>query len=171
MNLTVWIPVLVLVVLATVTDLRSRRIPNWLTLPWLAAGVIVNCSFAGLAGLGRSFGGLALAVLLLGGLCWFHTLGMGDLKLCAAAGAWIGPSSLMFALLITAMAGGLIAVGYACWKGRLGSVLDATANVLARSPILREGQAARRGIFNPQALTIPYAPAIAIGVVFSFLAN
>jgi prepilin peptidase CpaA len=170
-NLILWVPVLVMVVVAVATDLRSRRIPNWLTLPCLVGGVIVNCSIAGFAGLGRSLGGLTLAVLILGGLCWFNTLGMGDLKLCAAAGAWIGPSALMFALLITAMAGGLIAVAYACWARKLGSVLDATASVLMQAPFPREGHRASRGISHRDAFTIPYAPAIAIGVVFSFLAN
>ena len=34
-------PILVLVLVATATDLRSRRIPNWLVLPFLLAGISI----------------------------------------------------------------------------------------------------------------------------------
>jgi prepilin peptidase CpaA len=37
-----WWPTVIVVVVATVTDLRSRRIPNWLVLPFLLAGIVVS---------------------------------------------------------------------------------------------------------------------------------
>jgi Flp pilus assembly protein protease CpaA len=42
MHWTGWWPVVTLVVMAAVVDLDSRHIPNWLVLPFLAAGVVVN---------------------------------------------------------------------------------------------------------------------------------
>ena len=42
-------------------------------------------------GLGQSMGGIALAAAVTGGLCWLRGMGMGNLKLCTAVGAWIGP--------------------------------------------------------------------------------
>src|SRR5580700_4418999 len=37
-----WWPTLIVVSVATVTDLRSRRIPNWLVLPFMVAGIVVS---------------------------------------------------------------------------------------------------------------------------------
>ena len=150
-----------MVTMAAAIDIRTRRIPNWLTLPCLAGGLAVNFGLAGWAGVGQSLEGILLAVLLVGGLCWFGTMGFGDLKLCAAAGAWIGPSSLLFALVITAMTGGVLAIAYAAWKGKLGTMLDRTANLSRPGP---------GAMFDREALAMPYAPAIAAGVVFSFFA-
>jgi len=62
MHSIAWWPILALLVIATVVDIHSRRIPNWLVLPFLAAGVIVNTASYGVRGLGRSMGGIALAV-------------------------------------------------------------------------------------------------------------
>lgn len=139
--------------LATATDLRSRRIPNWLTIPFLAAGLGTAAWLDGLTGLGRSAAGAGLAVLLLAAFCFLRGMGWGDLKLCAAIGAWIGPSQLVFALVMTAMAGGLLAVIALLWRG-IGS----------RQP-------ARLSIDDPAAFKLPYAPAIAIGTLFSFFAK
>lgn len=152
MQLFLWIFSLVVVLLAAAIDIRSRRIPNWLSLPAVAAGLIANTANDGWAGLSRSFGGIALAILLVGSLCAIRTMGMGDLKLCAAVGALVGASALLFALVVTAMAGGLIA-GMAVLMGQ------------------SRGPHTFRSVTDPEAQTIPYAPAIAIGVVVSFFAN
>ena len=99
MHSIAWWPILALLVIATVVDIHSRRIPNWLVLPFLAAGVIVNTASYGVKGLGQSMGGIALAAAVTGVLCWLRGMGMGDLKLCAAVGAWIGPAQLGIALV------------------------------------------------------------------------
>ena len=91
MHSIAWWPVLTLLAMAAVVDIHSRRISNWLVLPFLAAGVIANTASYGRKGLGQSMGGIALAVAVTGVLCWLRGMGMGDLKLCAAVGAWIGP--------------------------------------------------------------------------------
>jgi len=98
MHSIAWWPILALLVMATAVDIRSRRIPNWLVLPFLAAGVVVNTASHGVKGLGQSLGGIALAVAVTGVLCWLRGMGMGDLKLCAAVGGWIGPGQLGAAL-------------------------------------------------------------------------
>jgi len=89
MHSIAWWPIVTLLVIATVVDLYSRRIPNWLVLPFLAAGVIVTTATHGVKGLGQSLAGIALAVAVTGVLCWLRGMGMGDLKLCAAVGGWI----------------------------------------------------------------------------------
>jgi prepilin peptidase CpaA len=153
MQSAAWYPVLVLVLVATVTDLRSRRIPNWLTLPFLAAGLAVGGVADGFAGLARSAAGVGLAILLLGAFCFLRGMGWGDLKLCAAVGAWLGPGQLVFALVVTGIAGGLAAVAALLWRG--------TGYKLPE----------RLRIDDPAAFTLPYAPAIAVGTVFALLAQ
>jgi len=37
-----WWPTLIVLAVATFMDLRSRRIPNWLVLPFLLVGVAVS---------------------------------------------------------------------------------------------------------------------------------
>ena len=44
MHSIAWWPILTLLAIATVVDIHSRRIPNWLVLPFLAAGVAVNAA-------------------------------------------------------------------------------------------------------------------------------
>jgi prepilin peptidase CpaA len=165
MNPYIGWPVFALVSMATAIDVRTRRIPNWLTMPSLAAGLAVNAYAAGWRGFLESVEGIALAVAMVGALCWIRAMGLGDLKLCAAVGAWIGPASLVFALVIAAMAGGFLALGYAMWRGNLDVVLGRTANLTLPDPSKRFKD------LHTEGLTIPYAPAIATGVLFAFLAG
>ena len=130
MHSIAWWPVLTLLAIATVVDIHSRRIPNWLVLPFLAAGVIVNTASYGVRGLGRSMGGIALAVAVTGVLCWLRGMGMGDLKLCAAVGAWIGPGQLAMALVATGIAGGVLALIWAACHGSLGESLEGAGDLV-----------------------------------------
>jgi prepilin peptidase CpaA len=103
---------------AAVLDARSGRIPNAITVGGALAGAVAHATWSG--GEGAAFSGLgALAGLLvffplfaLGGL------GGGDVKLMAALGAWVGWRSILGAALYTAVAGGVMAVAVALWRGK-----------------------------------------------------
>jgi prepilin peptidase CpaA len=168
MHLIAWWPILTLVVLATVVDIRSRRIPNWLVLPFLAAGVIANTASHGVNGLGRSMGGIALAVAVTGIFCWLRGMGMGDLKLCAAVGAWIGPAQLVTALVATGIAGGVMALIWGACHGSLSESLDGASDLVSGFRTKGVHPHPSLVLDNPCARTMPYAPAIAIGTLFSF---
>ncbi len=163
-----WWPVLVLIAVATVTDVRSRRIPNWLVVPFLLAGIITSTVTLGLVGLGRSAAGLGLAVLLTGVLCWLRGLGMGDLKLCAAVGVWVGPAQMGTALVATGLAGGVMALIWATCHGSLKKSIDGTGDLL--SGFWKKGIQPHPtlALGKPGARAMPYAPAIALGTLFSF---
>ena len=83
--------------LAAVIDLRTKRIPNYLTVPAALLGLAYH-SFAptgwgigvSLAGFAIGFSLLLLPWLLGGG-------GMGDVKLLGALGAWLGPVLMLIA--------------------------------------------------------------------------
>ena len=147
MNSIAWWANVVVLVLASGIDLRTRRIPNWLSVPFLLAGMIVPAIAGGWAGFQTSCLGLGLALLLFVVPCFLRGMGMGDLKLAAGVGAWIGPGQFWMAFIVTAMVGGILAVVYA----------------------LRPASAGRGQ--GKSAQSIPYAPAIAIGTLFSFFAR
>ncbi len=170
MHSIAWWPTLVAVTIATVCDIRSRRIPNWLVLPFLLAGIVVATVTGGWSGLGQSLLGLSLAAVLLGIFYCLGGMGMGDVKLCAAIGAWIGPQQLGTALVVMGIAGGLMAVLWAAHGGYLKESLSGAGDLIlgVRKRGLRPH--ASLVLANPAARRMPYAPAIAIGTIFSFLA-
>jgi prepilin peptidase CpaA len=166
-----WWPTLIVLAVASFTDMRSRRIPNWLVLPFMVAGIAVSGWLHGWHGIGQSVGGLALATLVLGAFFWMGGMGMGDVKLYAAIGAWIGPSQLILAMVITAMAGGVIAIGWAVCGGFLGDLLRGSGDLMVGLKQRGLRPHPELVLANPLARKMPYAPAIAIGTLISFFSR
>lgn len=165
-----WWPTLTVLVLVCITDLRSRRIPNWIVLPFLGAGFVTSVWLHGREGMVQSLAGVALAVAICGVFFWLGGLGAGDLKLCAAIGAWIGPHQLFIAQVATGIVGGIWVLIWAVYAGFLAELFSGTAE-------LALGWIGRRGVpdpnltlDNPLQRKMPYAPAIAIGTLLSFFA-
>jgi prepilin peptidase CpaA len=171
MHSIAWWPTVLVVAIATVTDLRSRRIPNWLVLPFLVAGIAVSVWIHGWHGLAQSLEGLLLGGLLMGTLAALGGMGMGDVKLCAAVGAWIGPSQLMVALVVMALAGGVMALCWAAAGGFLGELFSSTGGLLAGFYKRGLRPDPELVLDNPRARKMPYAPAIAIGTLVSFFSR
>ena len=171
MQSIVWWPILAVLAVATFTDLRSRRIPNWLVVPFLPAGVAVSAWLHGWHGVGQSLAGFALGAAIFGLLFCLGGMGMGDVKLCAAIGAWIGPSQLMVALVITGLAGGVMAVCWAASRGFLGKLFAGSAELVFGLKERGLRPHAEMNLSNPRARKMPYAPAIAIGTLMSFFAH
>ena len=171
MHSIAWWPTVIVLAVATFTDLRSRRIPNWLVLPFLVAGIGVSGWLHGWPGIGQSLAGLGLGALLFGVLAWMGGMGMGDVKLCAAIGAWIGPHQLLLALVLTGIVGGIMALGWAVAGGFLGELFKGTGDLIFgwRKRGMRANP--ELTLSNPRAHKMPYAPAIAIGTLISFFAH
>ncbi|HZB88984.1 MAG TPA: A24 family peptidase [Terracidiphilus sp.] len=167
-----WWPTVAVLAISTFTDLRSRRIPNWLVFPFLAAGVALSFAPRSWHGIGvaQSLEGMGLGFLLFGVLAWMGGMGMGDVKLSAAIGAWVGPQQLFLALIITGIAGGIMAVIWAALGGFLGELFTGSGDLLFgwRKRGIRVDPALT--LANPKAHKMPYAPAIAIGTLMSFFA-
>ncbi len=171
MHSIAWWPTVAVLAVATFTDLRSRRIPNWLVLPFLAAGLAESAWFHGWHGLGRSAEGMALGLVVFGVLFLMGGMGAGDVKLCAAIGAWVGPHQLLLALVVTGLAGGVMALVWALWGGFLGEMLKGSGDLMFGWR--KRGTVAHPELVleNPKARKMPYAPAIAIGTLLSFFAR
>jgi prepilin peptidase CpaA len=165
-----WWPVFIAVLIATIADIRSRKIPNWLVLPLLLGGIVVSTAMEGRHGLGQSLLGILLASVAVGVFYLLGGMGMGDVKLCAAIGAWIGPGQLGLALVMMGFTGGVMALAWAAWGGFLRESLTGAGDLLFG---IRE-----RGfrphdtlvLANKATRRMPYAPAIAVGTILSFLA-
>jgi prepilin peptidase CpaA len=169
-NSFAWWPTLILLLMACITDLRSRRIPNWLVLPFLVAGFVVSGCLHGRSGIGRSLAGVGLAILLCGLFYWLGGLGAGDLKLCAAIGAWIGPHQLFIAQVATGIVGGIWVLVWAIYAGFLAELFKGTGDLALGWVGLGRLQDPEMTLENPLRRKMPYAPAIAIGTLLSFFA-
>ena len=171
MHSIAWWPTLTVLAIATFSDVRSRRIPNWLVLPFLVIGVVVCGWMQGWHGVGQSLMGIGLGALVLGFFCWMGGMGMGDMKLCAAVGAWIGPAQLMVALVVMAMAGGIMALGWALGGGFVGELFDGAGELVFGFKKRGLRPHPELVLSNPLTRKMPYAPAIAVGTLISFFSR
>jgi len=114
---------IVLAIIASYTDVRTRKIKNWLTFPMMAAGIVLAIPYQhhpwdGLLGVGAAMI-VCLPLSQVG-----PVLSMGDVKMIMAAGALLGPEA---AIRITLFSVALIlpvAIVVLVARQRLGRVLD-----------------------------------------------
>ena len=147
-------------------DLRTRRVPNPLTMGIAVMGV--SLAAARLSGLSVTDALLGFAVgfvFMLPGFLIGAT-GGGDVKLFAALGTLLGPRSIGFAFLYAVIAGGLLAVAVAVQRRRLYETLNnAAALVMTRGGNVAEIEDVS------QNNRFPYAPAIALGALVAAIAR
>ena len=150
---------------AVFDDLKRRHIANWIPAVALMGGLGWQVGRDGwqgaLTGVLGAIIGFAVFLLfyLMGGM------GGGDVKLMAGFGALLGPWQVGQAALWTAGVGGLFAVGAIGWK--------ALRKTFRHKP-LTASSAPDAGLAEEQEeldASIPYAPAIAVGVWLSMLAS
>lgn len=102
---------------AAFTDLRHRRIGNWLTLAiavcaplfWWADGLSLWPEVA--IQIGVALGTFAV----LAGLFAFGWMGGGDVKLLTALALWIAPLAFLNLLLMMALLGGVLTLAFSAW--------------------------------------------------------
>jgi prepilin peptidase CpaA len=146
------------------TDWRSRRIPNWLTVPGFAVGVLLNTMFSGWTGLKESLLGTSLAFALLLPFWLLKSLGAGDLKFAAALGAYTGPGRLIDILIGSVFVAGVMALALVIYKGRLLQTIKNIGHILVSLVTFRL-PGSHVTLDNPNALTIPKGVALALTVV------
>ena len=155
------VTLVILLLSAAVLDLRTRRIPNVLTV----SGLMIALALRSTLGAGTLVDGLqgaGIAFLVVLPLFALGALGGGDLKLFVAVGAFMQPTQFVLALLATAIVGGVLAVGESIRRGALGSLVFNTHSL--GTHILTGGRSGHRStIAAPGAVTVPYGLAIATG--------
>ncbi len=90
-------------VAATVWDLKTRKIPNALTVGALACGLAWQGYFHGGTGLLTALGGFAIGFGTFFVLWMTGGGGGGDVKLMGALGAWLGFQATLYVLLLSAL--------------------------------------------------------------------
>lgn len=153
-----------LAIAAGFTDLRWRRIPNWLTVPGLAIGVIANSIWNGLPGLKSSLLGVAVGLALLLPFVLLRSLGAGDWKLAGALGAFTGASLLVDLLLASLLVAGVMAIVLIIYKGRTRQTIRNIGHILVSLVTFRL-PGTHVSLDNPESLKIPYGVALAFTVV------
>ncbi|MBI2718021.1 MAG: prepilin peptidase [Rhizobiales bacterium] len=144
-----------LMIVAGAGDALAMRIPNWLTGLIAAAFLpmaLLTAMPLPLFGLHLAIGAAMFAVgfvLFAAGL-----FGGGDAKLLAAAGLWLGWPDLMPFLVMTAFAGGVLALAVGCWS------------MVSLGSEIRDGSLFRR--FGKIKPNVPYGYAFAVGAILAF---
>ncbi len=161
---------MLLALLAAWTDLRSRRIPNWLTVPGLVLGVTMNTALLGWTGLKSSLLGALLGLALLLPFVLLRSLGAGDWKLAGALGAFTGPGLLLNLLIGSVFVAGVMALGLVIYKRRFLQTVRNIGHILVSLVTFRL-PGGRVSLDNPESLKIPYGVALALTVVLFGIAR
>jgi len=170
MHSLAWWPTVLVVLIAAAADLKTRRIPNWLVIPFLIGGLVVSTAVHGTAGLLSSALGIAAGAAALIPFYFLGGMGMGDVKLLAAVGAWVGPQQIFFAFAFMGLAGGVMALAWALRGRFVREWLNGTADLIFEAGKRGFGPHPTLVLANSRARKMPYAPAIAVGTILSFFA-
>jgi prepilin peptidase CpaA len=152
-------------VVAATTDMKTGRIPNWLTLPVVALALLAHVIAQGTWGAIESAAGLMLCA----GVPWLafrvsggKAIGGGDVKLFGALGAIVGPMTgleMELGSLGLLLAGAIVKMAF---QGQLGALLRSTLRLLL-APVLKRARETA-----PLALTeMRLGPAVALSVLAS----
>ena len=106
----------VVVAIGSWTDLRLRKIPNWLCLINLALGMAWMFYTSGWTGVGTAalhvVGALTVGMVLTA----MGVLGAGDAKFYASMAAWLPPGRALWLLVSVALAGLVLLLGFMFWR-------------------------------------------------------
>ncbi len=168
----VWFVTVTLVVAAVIDGLQLK-VPNWITFPMIASGWIYSAAlspYAGWEGLWLSLIGTAVGLGLLLPAYAVGGMGAGDVKLLAGVGAWMWGANTLYAFAVSAVVGGVIAVGMVLYtrswekhKNQFWAILNEIATV--KDPEKLAEIAAER---KPRMFLLPYGIPIAIGSIMYF---
>jgi prepilin peptidase CpaA len=147
-------------IIASLFDIRQRRIPNWLTGAIAVAAIAVH-AFGGLRALCVSLA--VMAILTAGGTLVYSRggIGGGDIKLAIAASGLLSFPLCVPFLLYTAIGGGLLAVAFLAARGK--------AQIISRTVLM--AAMGGPGLAPSKAETMPYAVAFAFGALLVALSQ
>lgn len=150
--------------IAGVSDWRTRRIPNWLTVSGFLLGLTVNTWLGRWPGLRLALLGTGLGLLLLFPFVLVRSLGAGDWKFAGAVGAFLGPSPLLDVLMITIVIAGIMALGLIIWKKRVRQTARNIWHILG-SYLTLHLPGHEFSLDNPGSAKVPFGVAMALAVV------
>lgn len=159
---------------AAVCDIRTTRIPNWLTGPAAGLGLIYAACSGGWPGLGDSVAACLLVPLPYLVLFLLGQGGAGDAKLMGALGAWLGIADGLIVLCSVAAVGAAFALLRVLAHPQRRTLCSNLASSMYLYGIALMG--GRKGLaiirtepqdeanFDGRQVTIPYGAAVFVGV-------
>jgi prepilin peptidase CpaA len=162
---------LVLASCGAMFDVFTHRIPNELTYGGVIVGIVFWSAILGW----RGFFIASLGALIAGGIFFLfymvRAMGGGDVKLMAAVGSILGPRKSIEAVFACAIVGGVMAIAYAAYHGRIRGTLANVGDLLQYH--IKHGARSHPEInlSNPTVIRMPYGVAIAMGCLYSFCAT
>lgn len=173
MSLCLNLALLLVALIGGWTDLRSRRLPNWLSLSGVIVGLGLNTFFQSGPGFKLALAGLGLALLIYLPLYLIRAMGAGDVKFMAAVGALVGPENWIGIFLTTAILGGVASLCLIAARNRLHLTMYnlstiASELVHGRMPFHKDPSL---DVHDKRALGLPHGTliAISIGIFLVFL--
>ncbi len=174
-SLIPYLPLLAMLTCVAAVDLRSRRIPNSLTLMIVASGIMLSFTRCATASPGQSLlgmlagGGMGVALLMIG------ALGGGDVKLLAGVGAWLGTTQVFEVFLAEAVVGMLIVTAQCAARGRLRLLCRNSAVVAINLVHIQQLGTAHASATGESCRSVdkplPYAVPVLVATVLVLLLN
>lgn len=161
---------IVLIAIAAASDVRSRRIPNWLVASGLVAALLAQCLTQGFtAGALAWLGGAAVGMGLCIGIYLLGGMGAGDVKLMGAIGAFMGPFGAFHVAFVSFLAGGVLALAMVLLRRDAQRSFAGVSTLLLSLPFVSSGGKAglspEQGGKRSGTLQLPYAVAFAAGTL------
>ena len=121
----------VLLVIASVSDYRTYKIPNWLTGGGIIFALVYNSAvpFSRDYGFLWALGGLAIGFVVMLPSYALRIMGAGDVKLMAMTGAFLGVTDTLQAVIYSLVVGGIAALAFAVFNKALVRMLANIKNI------------------------------------------
>jgi prepilin peptidase CpaA len=161
-NSIIAINLLVILITAVSTDIRSHRIPNILLFPALGFSLMLSTVSGGVDGFLASLAGLGLGIAMLLPLYVMGGMGAGDVKLLGVVGSFLGPWGAVVAGMATMMAGAALGIFVILWR-RFRPPIPAHKFHPVGAQIVGTPGSVPPVRPEPRFTQIAYAPAIAAG--------
>jgi prepilin peptidase CpaA len=161
---------LIMLVLVVFSDFKKRKIPNTIVLFGLVFSLIFQCIAEGRAGGISWFLGVTVGFLCFFPLYLLRGMAAGDVKLMMAVGGFLGYPLVIMAALYSLIAGGIMAVMYLIYNGKLIQLMTTIKFIVLNTFVKKTtGQAVYDFDFGNSKLgRMPYAQAIAVGTVIAW---
>jgi prepilin peptidase CpaA len=147
---------------AVYKDVRVRRIPNALTASLALAGLALAAFGRGPSSLGAACASLGVGLAIWLPFNLIGLLGAGDVKLFAAASAWLTPLASFRAAVGAAIVGGLLGFAWMLYARGAGFTFVRLGHAMRQPELLRQPMPVAAG----RDARVPYGVAMAVALLY-----
>jgi prepilin peptidase CpaA len=156
-------------IVASITDVIQRRIPNLVTYPTVFIALIAYSYIGGWEGLFFSIGGCSFGFAVFFMAYLMGGMGAGDIKLMSAVGAVLGFKQTVITSLIIAICGGILAIGFAFYHRNLKNTLSKIFLSILYLGMYKDSSLLKVDQDKISRERIPYGVAITSGVFLFYI--